>query len=119
MNTSPLRACTIVVFGALVVWSLVVTPSHQATASTDAIAERGRYLVHNVAMCTDCHGAELHGGTIPGSAVRVPSLAKAAGLPLAAVETILQHGTLPPPMPHFGMTHDDAHAVAVYLATVR
>ena len=31
------------------------------------LVARGDYLVHDVAMCTDCHGATLHGAKVPGS----------------------------------------------------
>jgi mono/diheme cytochrome c family protein len=104
--------------------------------------ERGRYLVHHVAMCVQCHsqrrggelaGSELfHGAPIP---VRAPAgfdtwaiyAPRIAGLPGYTLEEgvrllsegIARDGRPPgPPMPPFRMTREDAAAVVGYLQSL-
>lgn len=103
-------------------------------------SEHGRYLVHQVAMCVQCHSPRdaqgrligrqhLLGGIIPVSApypqmewsIRSPSLRGLAGWTDDEIIALLttgrrQDGTVPrPPMPRFGMTIGDAQAVVAYL----
>lgn len=105
--------------------------------------ERGRYLVHNVAKCVECHSPRnaqgeldrtrlLQGAPIPLKspyrdtqwAFRAPAI---AGLPGWAVEDVIhllmtgsrQSGWTPrPPMPQFGMSREDASAVVAYLKSL-
>jgi mono/diheme cytochrome c family protein len=109
----------------------------------DAV-RRGRYLVHDVAMCVQCHSPRdeqgelidqelLAGARMPVRspfaqtewAFRAPRL---AGLPGGWSEdelaSFLQTGKSPTgrtpraPMPPFGLTEEDARAVAAYLASL-
>jgi mono/diheme cytochrome c family protein len=108
-------------------------------------AERGRYLVHDVAMCVQCHSPRdgagnlvpsklLHGAPMPASAPSLPiawafQTPRLAGLPAGFTEEtfieFLQTGArtnrhVPKaPMPPFRMTEADASAVAAYLKTLR
>lgn len=115
------------------------------SVSGGAQVERGRYLVHHVAMCVQCHtprdehtGAlveaeQLQGGRVPVLspyeglewALRAPPL---AGLPggwsAEDLSSFLQTGRSPSgrtaraPMPPFLMSEDDARAVAAYLESL-
>jgi mono/diheme cytochrome c family protein len=107
-------------------------------------AERGRYLVHHVAMCVICHSPKdgqgrvvesqiLRGSPMPVKspyprqtwAFRAPALAGLGGFTEADIVTLLQTGSRPngdvpaPPMPPFRMTKEDAQAVAAYLKSLR
>ncbi|MEX0937314.1 MAG: c-type cytochrome [Pirellulales bacterium] len=115
----------------------------QQTAELSGV-KRGRYIVHNVAMCIYCHSPRQPDGTLdrqrlltgapmPVSspfpaqewAFRAPAL---AGLPggwsEAEFVTFLSTGERPgghpirPPMPPFQMTQQDAEAVAAYLKSL-
>ena len=109
-----------------------------------ALIERGRYLVHDVAMCVQCHsprdengnlleGALLTGAPMPVRspfpgrdwAMRTPNL---RGMMFLSDEQALHllcdgiaHTGRPPdpPMPPFRMTRDDASAVIAYLRSLR
>jgi mono/diheme cytochrome c family protein len=111
----------------------------------EALVERGKYLVHDVAMCVQCHSPHhddgaldqrqlLAGAPVPIQspfskqtwAFRAPAL---AGLPGGWSEPQLVHllrtGETPsrhplrPPMPPFRLTEDDARSVAAYLKSLR
>jgi mono/diheme cytochrome c family protein len=111
--------------------------------STDVV-EHGRYLVHDVAMCIECHTPRddsgnleatrlLQGAPVPVEspypaqqwACQAPQL---AGLPAGFREQdlveLLRTGKGPrgrspsPPMPPFRMSQKDAEAVAAYLKSV-
>jgi mono/diheme cytochrome c family protein len=115
-----------------------------AADDSDATVERGRYLVHDLAMCVICHSPHLpsgelnrrrllHGGRIPLEspfprqewAFVAPRL---AGLPGGWTEErlieLLMTGQRPegppprPPMPPFRMNRADAAAVAAYLKSL-
>lgn len=119
--------------------------SRQAENAGDekAIAQ-GKYIVHHVAMCIQCHTPKdsqgnllesrlLQGATIPVDnpyanqawALNAPKL---AGLPGGwseeALATFLETGQQPseysirPPMPPFRMKKEDAQAVAAYLRSL-
>jgi mono/diheme cytochrome c family protein len=119
------------------------TGESQQTAELSGV-ERGRYIVHNVAMCIYCHTPRQPDGTLdrqrlltgapmPVSspfpaqewAFRAPAL---AGLPggwsEAELVTFLSTGERPgghrirPPMPPFQLTQQDAEAVAAYLKSL-
>jgi len=112
-------------------------------SKTKATLARGKYLVEQVGMCSDCHSPRaptgefireqwLQGAPLTfKSTVPVPKWADAApplaGLPgwtEAQVVTLLttgkdQKGEPPePPMPAYRMTREDAAAVAAYLASL-
>lgn len=110
-----------------------------------ATAERGRYLVHNVAMCVQCHSPRdargeivpteiLQGAPMPATAESLPKAwafyaPKLAGLPGGFTEEtfvrFLQTGERTnghrprAPMPPFRMNQEDASAIAAYLKTLR
>jgi hypothetical protein len=118
-----------------------------AAADSTAIAH-GRYLVHHVALCVECHSPRdddgrllsmklLEGGFIPVAPVR-PELIhrpwaftppRIAGLPAGysrqELVTLLTEGTRPDgtlpraPMPPFRMSESDARAVVAYLESLR
>ena len=105
--------------------------------------EHGRYLVHNVAMCVECHsprdangeiiaGKEFTGAPLPfrppdrrGWALRAPRNRGLPGYtPELAIRLLTQGGVdregkqLRPPMPHFRMTVQDAADVVAYLKSL-
>lgn len=123
-------------------------PSAQADRSaqrTETPIERGKYLVHHVAMCVQCHTPRDEQGNLKkvsllqGSAIPVASpfseqhwafkAPQLAGLPAGFQEEdlvrLLRTGKGPrgnspkPPMPPFRMTKQDAQAVAAYLKSIR
>jgi mono/diheme cytochrome c family protein len=127
---------------ALVAVSASVVAGEPAPRSKTTVA-RGKYIVEQVAMCTDCHsprnergefikerwlqGAPLDFKNIvpmPKWAEVAPPLAGIPGWTEAQIVTLLttgkdQKGEPPdPPMPPYRMTKDDATAVAAYLASL-
>lgn len=105
--------------------------------------ERGRYLVEDVAMCTECHtprnargeldrNAWLQGAPvwirpvkpIPNWADNVPALAGFPSFTDEQGERVLEKGTGPegevlrPPMHIYHMNHADAHAIIAYLKSL-
>jgi mono/diheme cytochrome c family protein len=117
--------------------------SNRQTSQQEQI-ERGRYIVHGVGLCTDCHsprdnkgefleGKHLTGAPIPFAATVpmpwVPVAPKIAGLPagFTAEQTVhfLMTGERPngrpaplPPMPPYRMDRRDAEAVTAYLESL-
>jgi len=108
------------------------------------LIERGRYLVHNVAMCVQCHSprdengelietALLTGAPMPVKspfpnriwATRTPSLRGLSFLSEANAMRLLREGIAhtgkppDPPMPPFRMTPEDASAVIAYLKSLK
>ena len=106
--------------------------------------ERGRYLVHHVAQCVQCHSPRdpsgslieqdlLRGAPVPLRspyldvewAFQAPRIAGLPGWDEATAVHLLMHGERPdgraplPPMPRFQMTEDDARAVVAYLKSLR
>ncbi len=121
---------------------LALAGCKQALSATPE--EHGRYLVHDVAMCVQCHtprtasGAViperlLSGAPMPlGSpfsgkawAYRAPPLAGLPGFAGEDVITLLmtgqrRDGTTPlPPMPPYRMSRADAEAVVAYLRSLQ
>jgi mono/diheme cytochrome c family protein len=117
--------------------------SSPQAAAKDPKIERGRYLVHQVAMCVQCHSPRdengeliperlLRGEAIPFSspfptqrwAFRAPAIAGLPGYSKADGVRLLTTGVAPsghspmPPMPPFRMTKEDAEAVVEYLASI-
>ena len=105
--------------------------------------ERGRYLVHHVAMCVQCHSPRdrhgvlqqdrlLRGASVPVEspflgprwAFNAPNIVRAPGYDRNAFVRLLTTGIAnqgqPPraPMPPFRMTRDDAEAVWEYLRSL-
>ena len=97
--------------------------------------DRAMYIVTRLGMCSDCHGADFHGSMlpfVPAPGVKMPWAAKApsiAGLRMfksdAAAVRFLETGVLPgggharPPMPEYRMKSEDAHAVVMYLRSLK
>lgn len=119
------------------------TQATDPTPSQGQERERGRYLVHEVAMCVQCHSprsadgslirhALLEGGRIPVTspyrdlpwALTAPRLAGIPGWDPDDLVALLQtgarrDGSVPrPPMPPFRMTEADARAVVAYLSSL-
>lgn len=124
---------------------LVVSSGTRQTSrrvDDDAEIERGRYLVHDVAMCVQCHSPRdddgnlepqrlLQGGRIPVESpyrnivwgFEAPPLAGLPGWEPEQVVTLLMTGHRPngrsprPPMPPFRLSEDDARAIVAYLSS--
>ncbi len=106
--------------------------------------ERGKYLVHNVAQCIQCHTPRnsrgnldlsrlLEGAPIPMTspypntpwAFRAPTIARLPGWTEGDAVFLLMNGHRVsgqqprPPMPQFRMSREDAEAVVAYLMSLR
>lgn len=124
-------------------WAGVVQGQSDAQASgSDAAIERGRYLVHHVAMCVQCHTPRdregnlidergLQGAPIPVAspfpepwAYSSPQIAGLPGFQPEEVTVLLMTGKRPngeeplPPMPSYRMSQEDAMAVVAYLESL-
>ena len=123
---------------------LFLGPSKVSPApADDRQIERGRYLVEEVAMCTECHTprdakgqlmkeAWLQGAPIwispvrpiPNWADRAPAIAGFSSFTEEEGLRILEKGTGPqgevlrPPMHIYHMNHEDAKAIIAYLKSV-
>ena len=122
----------------------ILSASAGAALADAATIARGRYLVEQVGMCSDCHSARDPRGQIVKSTllqgaplafkptVEMPWADVApgiAGMPSgwtkAQLVTFLQTGKRPngdmprPPMPEFRFNKADATAVADYLASLK
>jgi mono/diheme cytochrome c family protein len=118
-------------------------PAEGSVETADASIARGKYLVHQVAMCVQCHSprsaggdllerAVLQGGRIPVTspyrdlpwALMAPRLAGIPGWDHDDLALLLQtgarrDGSSPrPPMPPFRMNQEDAQAVVAYLSSL-
>lgn len=127
----------------VVSFTAVAKPKPGPASTDDAKIERGRYLVEEVAMCTECHtprdsrGELDHNAWLQGAPVwimpvhsdtdwasRAPALAGFPSLSEKDGETVLEKGTDPsglplrPPMHIYHMSHEDAQAIIAYLKTV-
>jgi mono/diheme cytochrome c family protein len=110
---------------------------------TKAEVERGRYLVEEVAKCSECHTPRKPDGQLDGDAWlrgapiwirpvppianwadRAPALAGLPGFTEAQVETVLEDGTGPngealrPPMCNYHLAPADARAIVAYLKSL-
>lgn len=124
--------------------AVVLALGVSAQGEPERPVDRGRYLVHHVAHCVQCHTPRdargnlielrlLQGGPVPVAspypepwAFRAPWLAGLPGLPEDELVHLLRTGIVPrtgrppaPPMPPYRMTERDARAVAAYLASLR
>lgn len=128
----------------LSVLSLLVLPFlARAGAPSEAQLARGKYLVNNVGMCSDCHtphqadgsldmkrflqGAKLEFGPpkpLPFFATYAPPIAGQIEVSEAQIAKLLETGklagsvTMRIPMPAFRLTSEDAAAVAAYLRSL-
>lgn len=116
----------------------------EKTKTANADVERGRYLVHDVAQCVQCHSPRdeagniverraLRGAPIPVRspypqvdwAFQAPQIAGLPGWEPEDVVFLLQNGHRPdsrvplPPMPKFRMNEADARAVVAYLTSLQ
>ena len=122
--------------------SAAAAPPQKAPASQGDV-DRGRYLVDNVAMCSECHTPRdangnldnaryLHGAQIwitpvhptTNWAMNAPALAGFLGFTQAQGEQILEKGIGPdgleiqPPMHIYHMNPADADAIIAYLRSL-
>ena len=118
-------------------------PSSPSSAEATSI-ERGRYLVHEVAMCVQCHSPRTSDGTLlqrewmrggpvwverpPWSqrwASHTPDVVALARGRSDYLVTVLTTGKRPDggepkaPMPSYRLSDEDAQAVVAYLKTLR
>lgn len=118
-------------------------PAVTARPAASSQVERGRYLVHHVAMCVQCHSTRdrngvllsdrlLRGAAVPVQspfrgprwAFNAPNIVRAPGYDQEAFVRLLTTGinnqNRPPraPMPPFRMTREDAEAVWSYLRSL-
>ncbi len=109
----------------------------------DAQIARGKYLVHHVAMCVQCHsprdreGELIRGQLLQGApmplrspypettwALKAPRIAGLPGWRAEDAVQFLQTGRAPdgwtaqPPMPRFRFNEQDARAVVAYLLSL-
>jgi mono/diheme cytochrome c family protein len=121
---------------------LTLTAVAAAASRADQVA-RGRYLVHHVAMCVQCHTPRdangeldqtrlLKGAPIPVAspfptqrwAFSAPAIAGLPGFSDEDEISLLTTGRRPgsaapkPPMPPFRLTREDAEAVVAYLRSL-
>ena len=130
MRRSIIGALTMVGMLSVPLLAFLTRPGAVDSASSAQLT-RGEYIVRAVAMCTDCHGASLHGQTLPfkgpgGWTSHAPSI---TGLPMFATDSdaarFLQTGLLStgrralPPMPQYRMSAADAAAVVAYLRSLK
>ncbi len=120
----------------------VLGSESKAAEANSAQIERGRYLVHGVALCIDCHsprdekgqflaGKHLTGAAL-GFAATVPMPWAPAAPGIAGLENFtpeqavkfLMTGERPsrvpvlPPMPAYRMGQEEAEAVVAYLKSL-
>ena len=134
--------------GSLGIAAAITTPASEATAQSsaadDAMVERGRYLVHDAAMCVQCHSPRNNEGEIirnkwmRGGSVWVdrpswsrhwashaPDVVALARGRTDYLVTVLTTGKRPDgsepmvPMPPYRLSEEDAEAVVAYLKTLR
>ena len=112
-------------------------------AAQEGLVARGKYLVDNVGMCSECHTARDAEGNLDNSrylqgaptwiapvhpmtnwAWRAPALAGLEGFTDVQAETVLEQGVGPngiaiqPPMHVYHMNHADAQAIVAYLRSL-
>ena len=134
----PFKLSTIALFGfSAMAFALPIC------ASADDEVARGKYIVENVAKCTECHsprgqneelgkGLSLSGAKLefkpitPNAswAESAPNIRGIKGYNEKAAMTLFStgiaknYGELAPPMPSYKMTEDDADAVYKYLKSL-
>lgn len=143
MNLTSVRFPVLAGAAGLLLLATSCGPAARVAAMPLADAERGRYLVEHVGLCTDCHNPRnekgefvkerwLQGAPIPFTPTVpmpwAPVSAPIAGLPTlddeAAVH-FLRTGELPggrlvrPPMPPYRMNEQDARDVVAHLRSLQ
>lgn len=128
----------------LLVFGLELLKPELSSTEIQTQSERGEYLVHQVAMCVQCHSPRnenghlipqrlLSGAPIPVAspfpnqqwAASAPKIAGLPGWVEADFVTLLMTGSRPTgetprrPMPPFRMSREDAEAIAAYLRSIR
>jgi mono/diheme cytochrome c family protein len=134
---------SVLALAALAMFAQSLKPKAAEAADESDLIARGKYIVHAMSQCVQCHSPRdaqgnliaselLTGGRIPFSspwpndtwASRAPSLIDMSGYEEDQAIRLLTTGItrrgVPPqsPMPPFRMTEDDARAVYVYLNTL-
>jgi mono/diheme cytochrome c family protein len=134
----PFKLSRIALFG----FSALASASPNCASAGDEVA-RGKYIVENVAKCTECHtprgqneklgkGLSLSGAKLevkpitPNAswAESAPNIRGIRGYNEEAAVTLFSrgiaknYGELAPPMPSYKMTEDDAGAVYKYLKSL-
>jgi len=129
---------------AVPLWLAAAAPPRPPASAGSGDVERGRYLVHDVALCVQCHSPRDENGKLLETRLltgaRVPLGSPYPGQPWAyqapnlrgmtgyteqegirlLMEGITRGGTPPrPPMQRFHMNRDDARAVVAYLKSLR
>lgn len=139
----PLQACAIIpVMGLAIIGSLIAGPRliQAQKPNLKSEIEHGRYLVEEVAKCSECHTPRNAGGgedreawlqgapiwiepvrRIPNWADHAPAIAGLPGMTVEEAERVLERGTGPegetlrPPMHIYHMNPVDAKAIIAYL----
>ncbi|MCC6145525.1 MAG: cytochrome c [Candidatus Hydrogenedentes bacterium] len=131
---------SILAVAAVAMFAQAITPRAAEAADESDLVARGKYIVHSMSQCVQCHSPRdeqgnliesqlLTGGRIPFSspypnetwATRAPSLIDMSGYEEDQAIRLLTTGItrrgVPPqsPMPPFRMTDEDARAVYLYL----
>ena len=143
MRTTLLTAtCLLLIFGALSA-RLLRGAQNAPTRPADTSTARGRYLVEEVAKCSECHTPRdadmqlersqwLQGGPIwiqPSRHIEnwaqfAPSLAGLPGYSDEQMERVLEMGqaangrAIQPPMHIYHLNHADAQAIVAYLRSL-
>jgi mono/diheme cytochrome c family protein len=129
---------------ALPFWLAAAPSPRPAEPGGSGDIERGKYLVHDVALCVQCHSPRDENGRLFETRLltgaRIPLASPFAGQPWAyqapnirgmtgyteqegirlLTEGVTRGGTPPrPPMLRFHMSRDDARAVVAYLKSLR
>lgn len=140
MKSKPLLL--LAALGLLLATARASNPTTVGETGPAELVARGRHLVENVALCSDCHGPRLRSGELDrtrwlqGAPIGFQPLAKMPWAPVAPplagataytdahLVTLLTtgrraEGTSPlPPMPAFKLTADEAQAVVAYLRSL-
>jgi mono/diheme cytochrome c family protein len=143
MRTLVIRIFFLSLFLACIVGALTALSGASRAAPDQNDIERGRYLVEEVAKCTECHtprnaqGELDHAAWLRGAPIwitpvrpirnwadRAPALAGLPSFTEEQVERVLEKGmgpegeTLRPPMHIYHMNHQDASAIVAYLKSL-
>lgn len=107
------------------------------SAPTAGSVAQGKYLVTRAVLCSDCHGANLHGQTLPfAPAGKLPPgmkfeknapniVAMVSSGPADKWVRFFETGVDPAgkqpdiPMPRFRFNHSDAQALVAYLRSLK
>jgi Cytochrome c len=140
MKTTTIK---IAIGGAVAALCLIAQANPVAVPAADAKIERGKYIVHRMALCIDCHsprdekGQFVEGKHLTGATLGfkptvpmpwMPVAPNLAGLPEGYKREdmiqFLMTGKRPtgapilPPMPEYRLNREDAEATAAYLESL-